>query len=284
MSSRATAKTRVLGNRHRPPPPPVRTSWLSRARISATVAPAAKLGLGVLLVLGTAGATVFGGYRLALGSSQFAVRHVELDASRRSSEREVLEQAGVRMGDNLLALDIRAAEQRLLSNPWVRSVNIARKLPHTLRVQLVEREALALASLDGSLFLVEASGEPFKAWQEGDGGDLPVLTGVTLDALGKDRAGAVARLATGLSVLSHYDRLPVSQLHRAQEVNLSPDGSVVLSVGARGVSLHLGQGPWPKKMLMVAEVMRTFENKRELPGVVFLDNALHPERVVVRMR
>lgn len=246
MSSRATAKTRVLGNRHRPPPPPVRTSWLSLARISATVAPAAKLGLGVLLVLGTAGATVFGGYRLALGSSQFAVRHIELDASRRSSEREVLEQAGVRIGDNLLALDIRAAEQRLLSNPWVRSVNIARKLPHTLRVQLVEREALALASLDGSLFLVEASGEPFKAWQEGDVGDLPVLTGVTLDALGKDRAGAVARLATGLSVLSHYDRLPVSQLHRAQEVNLSPDGSVVLSVGARGVSLHLGQGPWPK--------------------------------------
>jgi hypothetical protein len=31
-------------------------------------------------------------------------------------------------------------------------------------------------------------------------------------------------------------------------------------------------------------VLRTFENQRELPGVVFLDNALHPERVVVRMR
>jgi POTRA domain-containing FtsQ-type protein len=282
MSPRASEKAPAKGNRHRPPPPPERPSFF--ARCSAALAPAAKLGLGVVLVLGTAGATVFGGYRLALGSSQFAVRHVELDASRRSSEREVLEQAGVRLGDNLLALDIRAAEQRLLSNPWVRSVNIARKLPHTLRIQMVEREALALASLDGSLFLVEASGEPFKAWQDGDVDDLPVLTGVTLDALAKDRAGAVARLATGLSVLSHYERLPVSQVHRAQEVNLSPDGSVVLSVGVRGVSLHLGQGPWPKKMLMVAEVLRTFENKRELPGVVFLDNALHPDRVVVRMR
>ena len=143
---------------------------------------------------------------------------------------------------------------------------------------------MALASLDGTLFLVEASGDPFKAWQEGDVDDLPVLTGVTLEALAKDRPGAVARLATGLSVLSHYERLPVSKQHRAQEVNLPPDGSVVLTVGTRGVSLHLGQGPWPKKMLMVAEVLRTFEKKRELPGVVFLDNALHPERVVVRMR
>ena len=196
----------------------------------------------------------------------------------------MLKTAGVRLGDNLLALDIQATEQRLLGDPWNQSVRVTRKLPHTLRVELVEREALALASLDGTLFLVEASGDPFKAWQEGDVDDLPVLTGVTLEALAKDRPGAVARLATGLSVLSHYERLPVSKQHRAQEVNLPPDGSVVLTVGTRGVSLHLGQGPWPKKMLMVAEVLRTFEKKRELPGVVFLDNALHPERVVVRMR
>jgi cell division septal protein FtsQ len=271
----------VKGNRYLPPPPPVRAKL--SVRLGRAVTPVAKLVLGVLLVLGTAGATALGGYRLALQSSQFALRDVEMN-SHRSSERELLDKAGVHVGDNLLGLDTHAAEQKLLSDPWIQSVRVFRKLPHTLRVVLVEREALALASLDGGLFLVESSGEPFKDWQEGDPRDLPVLTGVTLEALTRDRAGAVARLATGLSVLSHYERLPVSQQHRAQEVNLSLDGSVVLTVGTRGVSLHLGQGPWPKKMLMVAEVMRTFENKRELPGVIFLDNALHPERVVVRMR
>jgi cell division septal protein FtsQ len=274
-------KPPTRGNRYLPPPPAERPKLATR--VGRAVTPVAKLVLGVLLVLGTAGATVFGGYRLALQSSQFALRDVEMD-SRRSTAGELLEKAGVRVGNNLLALDTHAAEQRLLSDPWIQSVRVFRKLPHTLRIVLVEREALALASLDGGLFLVESSGEPFKAWEEGDPRDLPVLTGVTLEAMTRDRAGAVARLATGLSVLGHYERLPVSQQHRAQEVNLSLDGSVVLTVGTRGVSLHLGQGPWPKKMLMVAEVMRTFENKRELPGVVFLDNALHPERVVVRMR
>jgi cell division septal protein FtsQ len=276
---RAAKGTRA--NRYAPPPPPARPTL--RSRLTRALGPAAKLVLGMVLVLGTAGATVYGGYRLALGSSQFALREVEL-ASRRWSQQELIDKAGLRLGDNLLALDLRAAEQRLLADPWVKSAQVALELPHTLRVELVEREALALASLDGGLFLVESNGEPFKSWQAGDPDDLPVLTGVTLEALAKDRPGAVARLAEGLSVLSHYERLPVSQQHRPQEVNLSPDGAVVLTVGARGVSLHLGQGPWPKKMLMVSEVMRTFENKRELPGVVFLDNALHPERVVVRMR
>jgi hypothetical protein len=254
------------------------------ARLARACWVAAKASVGLCLVLGTAGATAWGGYRLAASSSRFSIQDVEVDTSRRLGDRELLRQAGIRIGDNLLALDLREAEQRLLADPWVRSVRMSRKLPHTVRIQLVEHEAAALASLDGEMYLVSADGEPFKAWQAGDVHDLPVLTGVTSEAIAKDRPGAVARLAMGLNVLNHYERLPVSHVQRAQEVNLGQDGSVVLNVGVRGVSLHLGQGPWPKKLLMVAEVLRTFEHKRELPGVVFLDNALHPERVVVRMR
>lgn len=269
-------------NRYLLPPEPDRPKL--RGRVGRRLLHWVKLALGVSLVLGTAGATAAGGYHLALSSPQFSLEEVELSAGQRRSERDLLERAGIRRGENLLGLDLAAAQERLLADPWIQSVRLSRKLPHTLRVDVVEREALALASLGGELFLLGPEGEPFKAWQQGDPEDLPVLTGIGLDALARDRPGAVARLATGLSVLSHYERLPVSQQHRAQEVHLARDGSVVLTVGVRGVSLHLGQGPWPKKMLMVAEVLRTFEKKRELPGVVFLDNALHPERVVVRMR
>jgi cell division protein FtsQ len=243
-----------------------------------------KACVGLALVVGTAAATAWGGYRLALSSPRFALQKLDVDSSRRLSDREVLEHAGVQLGANLLSVDLRGAEQKLLGDPWIKNVRITRKLPDTLRIQLVEHEAAALTSLDGRVFLVDAEGEPFKAWQIGDVDDLPVLTGVTFEDIARDRSGALARLSTGLSVLEHYERLPVSRAQRPEEVHLAEDGSVVLTVGARGISLHLGQGPWPKKLLMVAEVLRTFEHKRELPGVVFLDNALHPERVVVRMR
>lgn len=260
-----------------PPLPPPRRWW-------SVLTNATKAGVGLALVLSTAAATAWGGYRLALSSPRFSVQRVEVETSRRFNEKELAQRAGVELGSSLLALDLRAAEQRLLADPWVESVRITRKLPHTLRIQLREHEAAALASLDGQIFLVDATGEPFKAWQRGDTHDLPVLTGVTLEALAKDRPGAVARLTTGLTVLEHYQRLPVSRVQRAQEVHLNPDGAVVLVVGSSGVSLHLGHGPWPKKLLMVGEVLRQFERQKELPGIVFLDNELHPERVVVRMR
>ncbi|HKO90921.1 MAG TPA: FtsQ-type POTRA domain-containing protein, partial [Polyangiaceae bacterium] len=140
--------------------PAQRPPWWGRLWIGA------KAGLGLVLVVGTAGATAWGGYRLALTSPRFSVQKIEVEASRRLTEREVARRAGVEPGASLLGLDLRAAEQRLLTDPWVQSARITRKLPHTLRIQMQEHEALALASLDGEIFLVDAEGEPFKVWQE----------------------------------------------------------------------------------------------------------------------
>jgi cell division protein FtsQ len=243
-----------------------------------------KIALGLILVLGSAAGTAFGAYRFAVSSPRFALHALEVKTSRRLGDEALARAAGIPFNTNLFSIDLEAAEQKLLEDPWVRSVHMVRKLPDTLLVDLVEREGVALASLDSEVFLIDAAGEPFKRWSSGDPHDLPLITGIDLEQIAQDRSQAVNATSTALEVLEHYARLPVSKLHKAQEVHLAPDGSVVLTVGTRGVALHLGKGPWPKKLLMVAEVLKTFERHDELPGVVFLDNQLHPERVVVRMR
>jgi cell division protein FtsQ len=243
-----------------------------------------KIALGLVLVLGTAAGTAFGAYRFAVSSPRFALSSLEISSSRRLSDVALARAAGIPEQANIFSIDLEAAEQKLLEDPWVRTVHMVRKLPDTLVVDLVEREAVALAALDGEVFLVDAAGEPFKRWTSGDPHDLPLITGIGLEQIAADRSQALSAANTALEVLEHYARLPVSKRHKAQEVHLSPDGSVILTVGTAGVALHLGKGPWPRKLLMVAEVLKPFERKDELPGVVFLDNQLHPERVVVRMR
>lgn len=243
-----------------------------------------KIALGLMLVLGTAAGTALGAYRFAVTSPRFALGSIEVSSSRRLNDVALARAAGIPEQANIFSIDLQAAEQKLLEDPWVRTVHMVRKLPDTLVVDLIEREAVALATLDGQVFLVDAAGEPFKRWSAGDPHDLPLISGIGLEQIAADRSQALSATNTALEVLEHYARLPVSKLHKAQEVHLSPDGSVILTVGTRGVALHLGKGPWPRKLLMVAEVLKTFERKDDLPGVIFLDNQLHPERVVVRMR
>src|SRR5262249_48479112 len=153
-------------------------------------------------------------------------------------------------------------------------------LPGTLRIEVAERETGALASIDDALYLVTPEGEPFKAFEDKDPSDLPVLTGVSARDFAVDRARATERLRQGLEILREYQSLPVSRTFEPEEAHLDPDGSVVLTVGKRGTTLHLGAGPFRQKLLMAARILSKLSNGGEAPGIIFLDNEAHPERVV----
>ena len=67
-------------------------------------------------------------------------------------------------------------------------------------------------------------------------------------------------------------------------MHLADSGDVTLTVGKEGIALELGQGPFRRKLLMAEEVTGALRRKGRTPGIVFLDNRAHPERVVVRMK
>ena len=60
--------------------------------------------------------------------------------------------AGVRTGEPLVLLDTGAVERRVARLPWVGAVSVARGLPHTVRITVVARDAVAWAR--------QASGPP----------------------------------------------------------------------------------------------------------------------------
>ena len=250
----------------------------------ATVWAVVKLSVGFVIVASISVAIAWGAHRYALTTPRFGVKDFDVRGNRHFSAGELARLAGVERGANLFAVDADAAEARLLESPWMRRAKLTRALPGTLRIEVAEREARAVASIENALYLVTPDGEPFKTVEARDPSDLPVLTGVTARDFAVDRARAVDRLGVGLEVLREYQSLPLSRTFEPEEVNLSSDGSVVLTVGKRGTTLHLGTGPFRPKLLMAARIMAKLSAGGDMPGIVFLDNEAHPERVVVRMR
>jgi len=245
---------------------------------------ALKLASGMLIVVIASTAVAWGAHRYALTTPRFAVRRFEVEGARRLGDDQIAKRSGMELGRNIFAIDTEQAERQLLVDPWVREVKITRQLPATLRVELVERDVAAVAAIGEGLYLVTKGGEPFKRLENGDPYDLPVITGISAEALARDRQRELERIIVALEVLRTYDRLPLSRVHVAQEVNLGEAGDVSLSIGKLAITLQLGNGPWRKKLLMAASVMAELGGKGRVPGIVFLDNQAHPERVVVRMR
>lgn len=245
---------------------------------------ALKLASGLAVVIGTSLAVAWSAHHYALTSPRFAIRSVDLVGAKRNTVEQLKAEAGIVVGGNIFALDTEASERKLLENPWISEVKITRRLPNTLRIELAEREASAVVALGDRLYLVTREGVPFKEVQPGDPYDMPLITGASPENLARDRKREIERIQTGLDVLRQYERVPLSRVYPAEEVHLADAGDVTLTCGKDGVSLELGTGPWRKKLLMAEEVVGELRKKGRTPGIVFLDNQAHPERVVVRMR
>jgi cell division protein FtsQ len=252
--------------------------------VGALLWSAVKLASGLAVVVGASLAVAWSAHHYALSSPRFAIHTVDLVGAKRNTLEQVKAQSGVSLGDNIFATDTDAAERKLLENPWISEVKVTRRLPSALRVELTEREATAVVALAEHVYLVTREGVPFKEVQPGDPYDLPLITGASPENLARDRTREIERIQTGLEVLRQFERVPLSKVYPAEEVHLADAGDVTLTCGKDGVTLELGTGPWRKKLLMAEEVVGELRKKGRTPGIVFLDNQAHPERVVVRMR
>jgi len=252
--------------------------------LAARVGSALRLGFGLALVVGTSVSVAYSVRHYALTSPRFAVQEVNLMGGKRVSPEQAQKQAGVELGQNVFALDTALAEKKLLENPWISEARVTRDLPRALRVEIKEREPVALAVFSERLYLVTAEGDPFKELAPGDPADYPIITGVSVEGLSRDRARELDRVRVGLDVLAQYARIPLSKTQPAQEVHLADSGDVVLTAGKEGITFELGRDAYRRKLLMGEQVVGEMRRKGRSPGIVFLDNQAHPERVVVRMK
>lgn len=88
----------------------------------------------------------------------FAVEDVKLSGRKQVAADFVMAALQVERGMPILRYDPRAAQERLLENPWIRSAKIERRLPHTVFIRIVERVPVARWQVDGKLVLVDAEG------------------------------------------------------------------------------------------------------------------------------
>ena len=121
-------------------------------------------------------------YDLATQCDYFAARQMSIEGTQRLTPETVTRQAGIRMGDNILAINLSLVRKRLLAHPWIADAEVRREIPSRLVIRVKEQNALALVDF-GQKFLINRQGQIFKAWEPSDPADLPVVSGLDVSDL-----------------------------------------------------------------------------------------------------
>jgi cell division septal protein FtsQ len=213
------------------PKPPAIADACGRA-LRRSLAPAAAVA-----VLGAIGGAMWAGYHWISTSPRFAIAAITIQGTRHVDPDDLLAALPIRVGDNVfVGLDRIARAAR--ANPWIASAEVRRILPHTIAIDVREHTAAAVAEL-GELYLVEATGQPFKraALEAGEGEGLPIITGIGRAAYAADPAAAKAAVRDALAALDGWraaDRPAIGEIH------VDSHGAVTLHTYDQAIAIQLG--------------------------------------------
>lgn len=270
-------------------PRPPRASRPPSALVSRTRAllrRAGTIALRVVVASGIAAALVALGlflHHYVTSSEHFEVRDIHLEGADRVGRDEILAAAGIAAGANVFEIDPEDAAAKIRALPWIRSATVRRRLPGEVSVKVQERTAAAIVELEG-LYLVDGEGTLFKRLGENDPDDLPILTGLTRQAVVEHPEGAREAIQEALGLLAEYRdagleaRSPASEVHR--------DGSAgwTIVLASDGTQVRLGTGPYRIKLARLGRLLQELSRKRLRAEYIFLDNRVRQDRATVKLR
>lgn len=226
------------------------------------------LGLGVLWAVGE------------LKHGQWMpVRTVAVRGVAAERAEEIRAYAGVPAGAPLFGIDLDEVARRVREHPFVAGATVRRVPPEGIEIDVNERVPVAVLSA-GGLYLVDERGVPFKRADPHDGVDLPVVTGISREALLDDRGRRDLDIA--LMAIVEYARAgePAGAL---SEVHLEKHRGASL-VFPGGLRVEVGSTGFAQKYAQLRRVLDELARREAQASFIYLNDDRRPERVAVRLR
>jgi cell division septal protein FtsQ len=184
-------------------------------------------------------------------NSEFAVQHVEVKTDGMIAPDQLRRWSGVKLGDNLIALDLTTVKRNLELVSTIGSVSIERILPRTLKISVTERDPVAQVNIPRAgasggiavaVFQLDADGyvmlplDPrlcvVPLAQVSD--QLPVIAGLNVYQLQPGHRVESPQVQAALELIGAFAHSPVAGLVDLRRIDVSLPGVVVVTTGQGG--------------------------------------------------
>lgn len=116
-------------------------------------------------------------YHYLLSSPYMKLERVEMEGVERKIRDELITVSGLNSDLSLLALNLNKLKKKMETHPWIKSVRLERRFPHSLFVYVEKEHPLGVVVMD-RLYYINKEGEMFKEVSQSESVDLPFITGV----------------------------------------------------------------------------------------------------------
>ena len=216
----------------------------------------------LMVVLSIVGVAGWGAYIVVhyLGTSpRFEVRKISVKGQERAALSQVLAQADLPDKANVFTADLTGVRERVEALQIVRFATVARVLPDTIAIRIVERQPVGLARIHGAILQFDSDGELLER-DEGAGLDSPVLDGLDPE----DREGNRKKVDLYLRIME--DLHGQSEL---SQIRIDDSGEVSVVSLNEPMLVNLGKSEFRQRWGLYLELRTQIQN--QFPEAVQVD-------------
>jgi cell division protein FtsQ len=221
----------------------------------------------------------------------FNANSLKIEGMQRLTTKQIIRQARVRKGMNVLAVNLTTVRKRLIAHPWIAAAEVRREIPSGLNIRIKEHAPLAIVDLDRK-YLINEQGQIFKEWAASDPDSLPLINGMQLTDFsvhGKTSDPVVQRSAGQPegSQNNHLDNRPFEAVmqvlilgkqarsilpnRKIKKIRVDREIGITLEAFKHIKTIVLGYHNYPLKYAMLKNILKYRKQKQNFPDFDRID-------------
>ena len=214
----------------------------------------------------------------------FNAENIVVTGTERLAERQVLHQAKIYRGINILSVNLSMARKRLLAYSWVDDAEVSRELPNKIKIKIIEQRPLAILDI-GRRFIINTRGEVFKEMTKSDPSNLPAIRGLEfsdINVQGMPRSHAFRAVMEVLALGQKSDSVIPYRLIEGIQVDREIGLTIFTSDHIKAVKI--GYNDYPNKYARLKDVLSYLRKRRDFSHLESIDLnnlnriVIHPNR------
>lgn len=223
------------------------------------------------------GAVMFGNF-LVKKTAFFRISRIEVVGNHYLDDQQILEMAAVDSSLTLFQINAVEISKRILENPYVRGVSITRAFPSTVLISVQERRPV-LYLVDRIIYMVDENGGIFKKMPSMPMGGIPIVTGLSVNELNKDKTP----LLKALRLKRKIEEVDNSLFSFISEIHIRKDSWPELYLVKGGARVYLGSSHHYERLYLLSQLLNKPSIIAQLPQIKRIDLTFR-NRVILRKR
>lgn len=189
--------------------------------------------------------------------SFFKLSYINWEGNQKIPSEQLDQNFNSLLGKNIFKIKLENIEEKLLTDPRIRSVDARRVLPNQLTVTIEEKRAILLVharrlfglSLDLELIPLDSLVE-----------DLPVITGCSFSPVKYYKKLNHLKLNLAWDLYQTFLKKDLTLANRISEISVENEKNLLVYFMPDGLKVNFGVGDWETKLKRLQEVLQREKN------------------------